>query len=189
MSNVRRISCVFLLINQARWFLEKLEIDFNWLSIPHLLVRDLNLLNLQVYLTLCCALVASAAGAYLHILWNIGGLLTTIACFGCMAWLLSISPYEEVVLFGLFYGFFFSVGCSPYSFFWYWPGFSSWCLCFLLFVFFMSSKRGLLSWWQLHSSKGLLSVLWLIWPFRLIQGTCHLYDFRVYVYINIGIKQ
>ncbi|KAL9368865.1 hypothetical protein Peur_040064 [Populus x canadensis] len=49
----------------------------------------------QVYLTLCCALVASAAGAYLHILWNIGGLLTTIACFGCMAWLLSISPYEE----------------------------------------------------------------------------------------------
>jgi len=61
---------------------------------------------LQVYLTLCCALVASAAGAYLHILWNIGGLLTTIACFGCMAWLLSISPYEEVLL-GRFYGFFF----------------------------------------------------------------------------------
>ncbi|KAB5573986.1 hypothetical protein DKX38_001180 [Salix brachista] len=49
----------------------------------------------QVYLTLCCALVASAAGAYLHILWNIGGLLTTLACFGCMTWLLSISPYEE----------------------------------------------------------------------------------------------
>ncbi|KAL3598692.1 hypothetical protein D5086_006610 [Populus alba] len=49
----------------------------------------------QVYLTLCCALVASAAGAYLHILWNIGGLLTTFACFGCMTWLLSISPYEE----------------------------------------------------------------------------------------------
>jgi len=109
MSNLRRISWVFLLINQARWFLEKLEIDFNWLSIPHLLVRDLNLLNLQVYLTLCCALVASAAGAYLHILWNIGGLLTTIACFGCIAWLLSISPYEEV-LFGLFYGFFFPSG-------------------------------------------------------------------------------
>ncbi|OAY56779.1 bax inhibitor 1 isoform X2 [Manihot esculenta] len=49
----------------------------------------------QVYLTLCCALVASAAGAYLHILWNIGGLLTTFACLGCMAWLLSTPPYEE----------------------------------------------------------------------------------------------
>lgn len=51
---------------------------------------------LQVYLTLCCALVASAAGAYLHLLWNIGGLLTTFACLGCMAWLLSLPPYEEV---------------------------------------------------------------------------------------------
>ncbi|KAF2282732.1 hypothetical protein P3X46_016474 [Hevea brasiliensis] len=49
----------------------------------------------QVYLTLCCTLVASAAGAYLHILWNIGGLLTTFACLGCMAWLLSVPPYEE----------------------------------------------------------------------------------------------
>ncbi|EEF30605.1 bax inhibitor 1 [Ricinus communis] len=49
----------------------------------------------QVYLTLCCALVAAAAGAYLHILWNIGGLLTTFACIGCMAWLLSLPPYQE----------------------------------------------------------------------------------------------
>ncbi|KAK9068038.1 hypothetical protein SSX86_012149 [Deinandra increscens subsp. villosa] len=49
----------------------------------------------QVYLTLCCALVASAAGAYLHILWNIGGLLTTFATIGCMFWLLATPPYEE----------------------------------------------------------------------------------------------
>ncbi|KAI3691601.1 hypothetical protein L6452_31398 [Arctium lappa] len=49
----------------------------------------------QVYLSLCCALVASAAGAYLHILWNIGGLLTTFATLGCMSWLLGTSPYEE----------------------------------------------------------------------------------------------
>ncbi|KAI3828920.1 hypothetical protein L1987_03031 [Smallanthus sonchifolius] len=49
----------------------------------------------QVYLTLCCALVASAAGAYLHILWNIGGLLTTFATIGCMSWLLATPPYEE----------------------------------------------------------------------------------------------
>lgn len=55
----------------------------------------------QVYLTLCCALVASAAGAYLHILWNIGGLLTTFACLGCMAWLLSVPPYEEQKRVGL----------------------------------------------------------------------------------------
>lgn len=51
---------------------------------------------MQVYLSLCCALVASAVGAYLHILWNIGGLLTTFATLGCMSWLLATSPYEEV---------------------------------------------------------------------------------------------
>ncbi|XP_057976728.1 bax inhibitor 1-like [Malania oleifera] len=49
----------------------------------------------QVYLTLCCALIASAVGAYLHIMWNIGGLLTTLACVGSMVWLLSIPPHEE----------------------------------------------------------------------------------------------
>jgi FtsH-binding integral membrane protein len=49
----------------------------------------------QVYLTLCCTLIASAAGAYLHLLWNIGGLLTTIASIGCIVWLLSIPTYEE----------------------------------------------------------------------------------------------
>ncbi|KAF5734242.1 hypothetical protein HS088_TW16G00689 [Tripterygium wilfordii] len=49
----------------------------------------------QVYLSLCCALVASAVGAYLHLLWNIGGLLTTFACFGSIVWLLSTPPYEE----------------------------------------------------------------------------------------------
>lgn len=49
----------------------------------------------RVYLTLCCALIASAVGAYLHILWNIGGSLTTLACFGTIIWLLSIPPHEE----------------------------------------------------------------------------------------------
>ncbi|KAI4377932.1 hypothetical protein MLD38_015485 [Melastoma candidum] len=55
----------------------------------------------QVYLTLCCALVASAAGAYLHLLWNIGGLLTTMASVGCIIWLLSTSPYDEQKRVGL----------------------------------------------------------------------------------------
>lgn len=49
----------------------------------------------QVYLSLLCALVASAAGAYLHILWNIGGILSTLGCIGSMAWMLSCPPYEE----------------------------------------------------------------------------------------------
>ncbi|KAK8703205.1 hypothetical protein V6N13_021531 [Hibiscus sabdariffa] len=49
----------------------------------------------QVYLTLCCALIASAVGAYIHILWNIGGYLTTFACLGTIYWLLSTPPYEE----------------------------------------------------------------------------------------------
>jgi FtsH-binding integral membrane protein len=49
----------------------------------------------KVYLSLCCALIASAAGAYLHLLWNIGGLLTTFACMGSMFWLLSTPPHQE----------------------------------------------------------------------------------------------
>ncbi|GAB4834636.1 Bax inhibitor 1 [Ancistrocladus abbreviatus] len=55
----------------------------------------------QVYLTLCCALVASAVGAYLHIIWNLGGLLTTLGCVACMAWLLSVPPYQETKRVGL----------------------------------------------------------------------------------------
>ncbi|CAL9195208.1 unnamed protein product [Musa hybrid cultivar] len=54
-----------------------------------------------VYLTLCCALAASAAGAYLHILMNLGGLLTTLGCLGSIMWLLSTPPYEEGKRFGL----------------------------------------------------------------------------------------
>ncbi|XP_017619950.1 bax inhibitor 1-like [Gossypium arboreum] len=49
----------------------------------------------QVYLTLCYALIASAVGAYLHILWNIGGYLTTFACLGTIIWLLSTPPCEK----------------------------------------------------------------------------------------------
>ncbi|XP_010275473.1 PREDICTED: bax inhibitor 1 [Nelumbo nucifera] len=49
----------------------------------------------QVYLTLCCALIASAIGVYLHLLWNIGGLLTTLGCMGSIVWLLSTPLYEE----------------------------------------------------------------------------------------------
>ncbi|XP_042950660.1 bax inhibitor 1-like isoform X1 [Carya illinoinensis] len=49
----------------------------------------------QVYLSLCCALIASAAGVYLHLLWNIGGLLTTFACMGSMIWLLSTPHHQE----------------------------------------------------------------------------------------------
>ncbi|KAI5655782.1 hypothetical protein M9H77_32969 [Catharanthus roseus] len=55
----------------------------------------------QVYLTLCCALVASAVGAYLHILWNIGGFLTTLGCMGSIIWLLATPPYEEQKRVGL----------------------------------------------------------------------------------------
>ncbi|KAL8152187.1 hypothetical protein V2J09_009947 [Rumex salicifolius] len=49
----------------------------------------------QVYLTLCYALVASAVGAYLHTLLNIGGLLTTFGCLGCISWVLSTPPHDE----------------------------------------------------------------------------------------------
>ncbi|GLT76347.1 hypothetical protein SLA2020_480160 [Shorea laevis] len=49
----------------------------------------------KVYLTLCCALVASAVGVYLHLLWNIGGILTTIGCFGSIAWILATPQNQE----------------------------------------------------------------------------------------------
>ncbi|CAJ2645887.1 unnamed protein product [Trifolium pratense] len=49
----------------------------------------------QVYLTLCFAVAAAAVGAYLHVLLNLGGFLTTIAGIGSGIWLLSTPPYEE----------------------------------------------------------------------------------------------
>ncbi|AES94339.1 hypothetical protein MtrunA17_Chr5g0399751 [Medicago truncatula] len=49
----------------------------------------------QVYLTLCFAVAAAAVGAYLHVLLNIGGILTAIACLGISVWLLSTPPFEE----------------------------------------------------------------------------------------------
>ncbi|CAA7393143.1 unnamed protein product [Spirodela intermedia] len=55
----------------------------------------------SVYLTLCLAVVSSAAGAYLHILSNIGGTLTTLGCMLCVAWLVATPAYEERKRFGL----------------------------------------------------------------------------------------
>ncbi|CAI8589103.1 unnamed protein product [Vicia faba] len=55
----------------------------------------------QVYLTLCFAVAAAAVGAYLHVLLNLGGILTTIACVGTSVWLLSTPPYEERKRLGL----------------------------------------------------------------------------------------
>jgi hypothetical protein len=52
-----------------------------------------------VYLTLCVALASSAVGAYLHVSWNIGGMLTMLGCVGSIAWLFSVPVYEEVRLF------------------------------------------------------------------------------------------
>lgn len=54
--------------------------------------------DMQVYLTLCCALVASAVGVYLHLLWNIGGFLTLMGVFGSTAWLMFLPLYEEVAM-------------------------------------------------------------------------------------------
>ncbi|XP_047983464.1 bax inhibitor 1-like [Salvia hispanica] len=49
----------------------------------------------QVYLSLCCALLASAVGVYLHILWNVGGILTLLGCMGCIFWLLATPFHQE----------------------------------------------------------------------------------------------
>ncbi|XP_042497320.1 bax inhibitor 1-like [Macadamia integrifolia] len=57
--------------------------------------RGLVSLSNTVYLSLGCALTVSAVGVYLHLLWNIGGLLTTSACMGSIVWLLSTPTHEE----------------------------------------------------------------------------------------------
>ncbi|XP_020572079.1 bax inhibitor 1-like [Phalaenopsis equestris] len=48
-----------------------------------------------VYLTLCSALVASAAGVYLHILFNVGGIITTLACFVGIIFVMNTPPSEN----------------------------------------------------------------------------------------------
>ena len=56
----------------------------------------LTLVALQVYVMLCCGVAVSGVGAFLHVLWNIGGFLTTWLCFVTMVWLLCTHPLEEV---------------------------------------------------------------------------------------------
>ncbi|XVF51839.1 hypothetical protein PTKIN_Ptkin04bG0216500 [Pterospermum kingtungense] len=74
--------------SRSNWSYDTLK---NFLQISPIVQTHLK----RVYLTLCCALIASAFGAYLHVLWNIGGYLTTFACFGTIRWLLYIPPFEE----------------------------------------------------------------------------------------------
>jgi len=47
------------------------------------------------------ALASSAVGAYLHVVWNIGGMLTMLGCVGSIAWLFSVPVYEERKRYGL----------------------------------------------------------------------------------------
>lgn len=54
-----------------------------------------------VYQTLCMALTSSALGAYLHVVWNVGGMLTMLGCMGSVAWLFSVPVYEERKRYGL----------------------------------------------------------------------------------------
>lgn len=60
------------------------------------MVVGFGLVCLQVYLTLCVALASSALGAYLHVVWNVGGMLTMLGCIGSIAWLFSVPVYDEV---------------------------------------------------------------------------------------------
>jgi len=57
-----------------------------------------------VYLTLCCALASSAVGAYLHVMLNIGGLLTFIGGILAIGWLFSVPILEERKRFGILMG-------------------------------------------------------------------------------------
>lgn len=48
-----------------------------------------------MYLTLCSALAFSALGAYLHILLNVGGTLTTLGCLAAIAYLISLPASQD----------------------------------------------------------------------------------------------
>ena len=52
------------------------------------IVIDWFIYLVQVYIALCCAVVALAVGAYLHVLLNIGGFLTMVASIASFIWLL-----------------------------------------------------------------------------------------------------
>lgn len=88
---------------QSRWIFDFIK---NFRQISPVLQTDLK----QVYVSICYSSIAIAVGAYLQILWNIGGLLTIFATLGCMFWLLSAPPYEElkrgllIMAFSLLYG-------------------------------------------------------------------------------------
>ncbi|KAF5186768.1 Bax inhibitor [Thalictrum thalictroides] len=74
--------------SRGRWSYESLK---NFRQISPVVQNHLK----QVYVTLCFALVASAVGVYMHLLFNLGGFLTTLGCMGSIIWCLSTSPYEE----------------------------------------------------------------------------------------------
>ncbi|KAF6157290.1 hypothetical protein GIB67_004228 [Kingdonia uniflora] len=73
---------------RRRWNYDSLK---NFRQISPVVQNHLKL----VYLSLCCTLVASAVRVWLHLLWNIGGFLTTIRCFVSMIWLLSTPANQE----------------------------------------------------------------------------------------------
>ncbi|KAL6503217.1 Bax inhibitor 1 [Orobanche hederae] len=74
--------------SRNRWSYESLK---NFRQISPVVQTHLK----QVYLSLCCALLASAVGVYLHILWNLGGILTSLGCMGCIIWLLATPSRQE----------------------------------------------------------------------------------------------
>ncbi|AEE83915.1 Bax inhibitor-1 family protein [Arabidopsis thaliana] len=56
---------------------------------------------IDLYLTLFFALLASAIGAYIHMVWNIGGNVSTLGFSGIMIWL-RFTLYEPNMLYLLF---------------------------------------------------------------------------------------
>ncbi|OAO99325.1 hypothetical protein AXX17_AT4G20660 [Arabidopsis thaliana] len=59
---------------------------------------------LKVYLTLFFALLASAIGAYIHMVWNIGGNVSTLGFSGVMIWLRFTLYEPNIVLVTAFVG-------------------------------------------------------------------------------------
>ncbi|OMP07243.1 Bax inhibitor 1-related protein [Corchorus olitorius] len=87
-------SSVFGAVSSSNWNYEALK---NFREISPKVQSHLK----RVYLTLCATLIASAVGAYLHIIYNIGGNLTFFACLGTILWLCLTPSHQEGKRFSL----------------------------------------------------------------------------------------
>ncbi|KAG6383207.1 hypothetical protein SASPL_157044 [Salvia splendens] len=137
----------------------------------------------QVYLSLCCALLASAVGVYLHVLWNVGGILTSLGCMGCIFWLLSTPFHHEQKKVSLLMAAALLEGASIGPLVELAIKFDpSHCLLLSLFMLY-NMLRYCISTAELYSSWLVLSLV-VLWPLVVFSGAAMLARRREYLYLG-----